>query len=212
MDATEHLHFIAFGGSVVATHSQSISANSTTTYRQRYYHTDALGSVSAITNESGVVVDRYTYTVFGKRSRDALAPIGESSTLEDFYHTRGYTGHEELLESDLIHMNGRVYDAELGRFLSADPNVQAPKSTQNYNRYSYVINNPLKYTDPSGYIFGSLLNKITKEFSRFVKRYGATVFTAAVFALPGSPVVVGFLGSFVASAAIPTMCWTAISD
>jgi hypothetical protein len=49
-----------------------------------------------------------------------------------------------------IHMNGRVYDPQIGRFLSADPHIQDPYNTQSYNRYSYVINNPLKYTDPSG--------------------------------------------------------------
>ncbi|MDR7090662.1 hypothetical protein J2X05_002686 [Cellvibrio fibrivorans] len=48
-------------------------------------------------------------------------------------------------------MNGRVYDPELGRFMSADPFVQAPYNSQSYNRYSYVFNNPLSFTDPSGY-------------------------------------------------------------
>lgn len=48
-------------------------------------------------------------------------------------------------------MNGRVYDPELGRFLSADPLVQSPHNSQSYNRYSYVFNNPLSYTDPSGF-------------------------------------------------------------
>lgn len=48
-------------------------------------------------------------------------------------------------------MNGRIYDPEIGRFISADPYVQFPESTQGYNRYTYVGNNPLSYTDPSGY-------------------------------------------------------------
>jgi len=48
-------------------------------------------------------------------------------------------------------MNGRIYDPKLGRFLQADPIVQAPKNSQNLNRYSYVLNNPLSYSDPSGY-------------------------------------------------------------
>lgn len=64
---------------------------------------------------------------------------------------RGYTGHEQIEEVGLIHMNGRVYDAELGRFLSADPYVQSPYQTNSFNRYSYVWNNPLKYTDPTGF-------------------------------------------------------------
>ena len=59
-------------------------------------------------------------------------------------------------------MNGRVYDPTLGRFLSADPHIQSPYSTQSYNRYSYVSNNPLKYTDPSGYFLGKLFSGIAK--------------------------------------------------
>jgi hypothetical protein len=49
-------------------------------------------------------------------------------------------------------MNGRVYDPMIGRFLSPDPYVQAPDYSQNFNRYSYALNNPLKFTDPSGEI------------------------------------------------------------
>ncbi len=63
---------------------------------------------------------------------------------------RGYTGHEMLPEFDLIHMNGRMYDPILGRMLSPDNYVQDPTNPQNYNRYSYCLNNPLKYTDPDG--------------------------------------------------------------
>ncbi len=63
---------------------------------------------------------------------------------------RGYTGHEHLDEFNLINMNGRVYDPLLGRFMSPDNYIQAPDYTQNFNRYSYALNNPLIYTDPSG--------------------------------------------------------------
>ncbi|MBK7168802.1 MAG: hypothetical protein IPH83_06020 [Gammaproteobacteria bacterium] len=52
---------------------------------------------------------------------------------------------------DLIHMNGRTYDTRLGRFMQADIVVQSPFDTQSYNRYSYLMNNPLNGTDPSGY-------------------------------------------------------------
>jgi len=64
---------------------------------------------------------------------------------------RGYTGHEHLLQFGLINMNGRMYDPLLARMLSPDPFVPNPALSQDYNRYSYVRNNPLKYTDPSGY-------------------------------------------------------------
>ena len=55
-----------------------------------------------------------------------------------------------LTEYDLINMNGRLYDPLLGCFLSTDNFVQEPGSTQSFNRYSYCLNNPLKYNDPSG--------------------------------------------------------------
>ena len=66
---------------------------------------------------------------------------------------RGFTGHESIPNVGLVNMNGRMYDPALGRFLSADPTVQQPMDPANYNRYSYVQNNPLRYTDPTGYSF-----------------------------------------------------------
>ncbi|MFD1631673.1 RHS repeat-associated core domain-containing protein [Pseudopedobacter beijingensis] len=66
---------------------------------------------------------------------------------------RGYTGHEHLLGVALIHMNGRLYDPKLHRFLSPDNYVQDPLNTQNFNRYGYVLNNPLSHVDPSGELF-----------------------------------------------------------
>lgn len=69
------------------------------------------------------------------------------------YLTRGFTGHEHLDDFGLIDMNGRVYDPILSRFLSPDPYVQLPDFSQNLNRYSYCLNNPLKFTDPSGELF-----------------------------------------------------------
>jgi len=77
--------------------------------------------------------------------------------------SRGFTGHEHLENHKhpngaigLIHMNGRVYDPELGVFLSADPFVQFSESTQGFNRYAYVGNNPLSYNDPRGYFVAEL--------------------------------------------------------
>ncbi|GGF25802.1 RHS repeat-associated core domain-containing protein [Flavobacterium limi] len=63
---------------------------------------------------------------------------------------RGYTSHEHLAEVGLIHMNGRLYDPVLRSFLMPDNFIQQPENTQNYNRYAYVLNNPLMYTDPNG--------------------------------------------------------------
>ena len=78
-----------------------------------------------------------------------LSPTLSSSSIS--HPTRGYTDHEHLSEQELIHMNGRVYDHNLGKFISSDPVVQDAKNSQNLNRYSYVLNNPMSYVDPSGY-------------------------------------------------------------
>lgn len=67
-----------------------------------------------------------------------------------FGTNRGFTDHEHLDGIGLIHMNGRVYDPVIGRFLSPDPWIQDPNNSQSFNRYSYVWNNPLRYTDPTG--------------------------------------------------------------
>ena len=75
--------------------------------------------------------------------------VGAEPTL---FLARGYTGHEHLSVFGLINMNARLYDPALGRFLSPDPYVQSPDNSQNFNRYSYCLNNPLRYSDPSGMI------------------------------------------------------------
>ncbi|MBW8331046.1 MAG: RHS repeat-associated core domain-containing protein [Prolixibacteraceae bacterium] len=69
----------------------------------------------------------------------------------ELFADRGFTGHEHLKWFNLVNMNGRLYDPLVGRFLSVDPYIQDPGFTQEYNRYSYCLNNPLRYTDPSGY-------------------------------------------------------------
>ncbi|MGS0535662.1 RHS repeat domain-containing protein [Pseudoalteromonas sp. SaAl2] len=64
---------------------------------------------------------------------------------------RGFTDHEHLDDVEFIHMNGRVYDYNLGRFMSVDPIIQSPTNSQSINPYSYIMNNPLSGTDPTGY-------------------------------------------------------------
>ena len=93
---------------------------------------------------------------------------------------QGFTGHRQMDALGIVHMKGRIYDPTLGRFLQADPFVQAPKNSQNYNRYSYVLNNPMSYTDPSGYFFSSLfkaINSMLGDLAPFV--------AAALMFIPG---------------------------
>ncbi|MFT3740239.1 MAG: RHS repeat-associated core domain-containing protein [Breznakibacter sp.] len=101
-----------------------------------------------MTNEADTEVERLTYDPRGARRNPAdwTQPDIRASHL----FARGYTLHEHLDDYGLINMNGRVYDPLMAQFLSPDPHIQAPGSWMNYNRYAYCLNNPLKYTDPSG--------------------------------------------------------------
>jgi RHS repeat-associated protein len=113
------------------------------------------GTDSAITSPADGLTRR-SYDPFGSPRAAMLnvvtAPHFWGQTLQlDPATRRGFTGHEHLDGTRLIHMNGRAFDYRTGRFLSVDPIVQAPADSQSLNPYSYVFNNPLSGTDPSGY-------------------------------------------------------------
>lgn len=116
---------------------------------------DHLGSIVKLADISGNEVFKASYDAWGKRT----------VTNNTFRFHRGYTGHEHLDEFRLIDMNGRMYDPLLARFLSPDPFVQMPDFSQNFNRYSYCVNNPLIYKDPSGefihLIIGAIIGGVT---------------------------------------------------
>ncbi len=113
-----------------------------------YLHSDNLGSIEATSSKLGQFVNRMSFSDWGKRQ---LSDWKTGSPTDVFATADGYTGHHQLDQHKLVHMGGRVYDPGLGRFLSADLFVQSPYSSQSFNRYSYVANNPLSYVDPSGY-------------------------------------------------------------
>ena len=96
--------------------------------------------------------EKFSYDAWGN-SRDPYTWTG-TNTLHPMFD-RGFTGHEHLFGFGLINMNGRMYDPVMSSFLSVDNYVQAPDNSQNFNRYAYCLNNPLKYTDPSGEVFGA---------------------------------------------------------
>jgi RHS repeat-associated protein len=114
----------------------------------RYHQQDRLGSTVAVTDEAGAVIERQFYDPWGQRRNGDGSP---SASLRSLDHRHGYTGHEHIDAVGLVNMNGRVYDPTIGRFMSADPTVPDPSDGQQYNRYSYVVNNPNGYVDPSGY-------------------------------------------------------------
>ncbi|MFT4924636.1 MAG: RHS repeat-associated protein [Phenylobacterium sp.] len=135
--------------------------NSQVDERYEYSHRDHLGSIDKVTDGDGNILLTTSFNSFGQRR--GLDWQGELSGQDykdllkssGIHVSLGFTGHEMLDMVGLIHMNGRVYDPTLGRFLSPDPFIQAPELSQSYNRYSYVMNNPLSLTDPTGYFWDS---------------------------------------------------------
>ena len=130
--------------------------------RFNFLHKDYLGSILAITDFDKNILEQRHFDAWGNFTHLKVGGneyIGDD--LKSFLKTqverygglivdRGYTSHEHLYGVELIHMNGRLYDSHLQRFLNADENIQDPYNTQNYNKYGYVMNNPLMYNDPSG--------------------------------------------------------------
>ena len=154
-----------------------------------YALTDNLSSYVRLYTENGTAVFSAGYDAWGRQTARQIALASLPSSLSAFTFHRGYTGHEMLPAFGLINMNaafkreqsdaridsvereqrrpqanGRLYDPAIARFLSPDNYVQLPDNAQNFNRYSYCLNNPLKYVDPSGefwhLIIGSVIGGI----------------------------------------------------
>ena len=126
--------------------SEHVGSGATNGYY--YLHRDYLGSIMLITDANGNAKEKRHFDAWGNIVK---LTDGANNTLEKLtFLDRGYTGHEHLQGVGLIHMNGRLYDPKLRRFLAPDNYIQDLGNTQNFNRYGYVLNNPLMYTDPSG--------------------------------------------------------------
>ncbi|MEM7194248.1 MAG: RHS repeat-associated core domain-containing protein, partial [Pseudomonadota bacterium] len=196
--SVEHKYHIPIRGGVIGVVTKTDS-----NIRTNYIHRDYLDSVVAITDETGLMQDRFHYDPFGKRRTAILIGDNASDVLSKNTIWRGYTGHREMAGVDLIHMGGRVYDANIGRFISADPHIQSPLNQQSFNRYSYVLNNPFAFTDPSGYFFSKIKNlfkkvgsifkkairivkKVVKKVTKFIRKHLRTIaaISIAVFVPP----------------------------
>ncbi|MDD5150456.1 MAG: FG-GAP-like repeat-containing protein [Flavobacterium sp.] len=160
-----------------------------TTQNYLYLHRDYQGSILAITDATGAVLEKRLFDAWGAiiSVQDGAGNTLNGLTILD----RGYTGHEHLQSVGLINMNGRLYDPKLHRFLQPDNYVQDPSDTQNYNRYGYCINNPLKYVDINGESFWKWLSSNWRTVVTVV----AAVATAAIIVASmgtATPLVVGF--------------------
>ncbi|MBL4660381.1 MAG: hypothetical protein JKY19_08495, partial [Alcanivoracaceae bacterium] len=184
-------------------------SNSRQRWDFNYLLKDHIGSTHTITNRFGNVISQMSFNAWGQRrhlpsaGNNGVIPINQvwnfnalGGLRDDIEATtnRGFTGHEHFDQVGIIHMNGRIYDPTIGRFLQADPIIQDPYNTQSLNRYSYVMNNPLSYTDPTGYsrlrkgvIFNTVATIVisvflpgsTAIFGSSVQA-GATLFSSAV--------------------------------
>jgi RHS repeat-associated protein len=150
----------------------SISPTAAGTRNGRLYLKDHLGSVIGVADEAGNVLQRLSYDAWGRRrntdgSDDSWASLGTIANNQD---NSGYTGHEQLDQLGLVHMNARLYDPITGRHTSADPTVPDPANGQAFNRYSYVLNNALSFTDPTGL---APLDKRPQDTEEGAVRYAA---------------------------------------
>jgi RHS repeat-associated protein len=141
-------HYIAAESSMVI-HTRFANNATPQTY---YVVNDHLSSHTTVTDGNGGPVVAQSFDAYGKRrgSNWTGAPSAGDLTAIASVTRRGFTGHEHLDDLGLVHMNGRVEDPTLGRFLSADPLTRQGDDTQAFNRYSYVKNNPLTLVDPTG--------------------------------------------------------------
>lgn len=130
--ATENIYL---GSSVLAIRERAYSASDPVT---KFQHTDALGSPVAVTDTTGTVIDRTNWEPYG-------TAINKAS-----YEGIGYTGHVMDGATELVYMQQRYYDPQIGLFLSVDPVTAYSNPVGMFNRYRYANNNPYKFTDPDG--------------------------------------------------------------
>lgn len=141
--AMKEVHYINVGGETIAIYTKP----ATGTADLKYMHADNLGSPHVITSGTQAVLETLSFDTWGNRRNATTWTPGTATSQIN----RGYTDHEQLDKVSLVHMGGRVYDPIVARFASPDPFVQSAGLSQNHNRYSYVLNNPLRLVDPTGY-------------------------------------------------------------
>lgn len=180
-DYADHCEFINNGSKVLTylggplgTFAVVVTENGTNTIH--YIHKDHLGSWTTITDAEGNVEQELSFDAWGN-FRNPYTWTGANAVHPMF--DRGFTGHEHLYGFGLINMNGRMYDPIMSSFLSVDNYVQSPDNSQNFNRYAYCLNNPLKYTDPSGEFFWLVPN------IGYSKEGGLSFGLTAAVGLPG---------------------------
>lgn len=119
-----------------------------------FYHADELGSITALTDGTGIVRERYAYDTFGQPNITGPGPDGQMDTADDvalsesaFGNPYAFTARELEPDSGLYFYRARYYDPHIGRFIQEDPIGFAGGDI---NLYRYVFNSPMNFTDPTG--------------------------------------------------------------
>ena len=138
-----------------------------------FVHADHLGSASVITDANGEVVRRLQYGPWGSQRLNQAVTVSEGSDPSE-----GYTGQRYSSGTGLLYYGARFYDPEIGRFIQPYSMVPDPTSPQTLNRYTYVRNDPLNRTDPTGNFsiggfFGGVGRAIGGAFSAIGNFFGA---------------------------------------
>ncbi|SIS56519.1 RHS repeat-associated core domain-containing protein [Chryseobacterium shigense] len=173
-------HIIYIGGNPYEANIVYLKNFTETNGSYKFLHKDYIGSILAISDEAGNKLEQRHFDAWGNFTHLQIgngAIITDKSSIDNasLLVDRGYTSHEYFAEVGIIHMNGRLYDPLLRRLLNADENIQDPYNTQNYNKYGYVLNNPLMFNDPSGEFWQFLAIPIVKALVFAVVSYTATI-------------------------------------
>ncbi len=200
-------HLMYIGGSPYESDIVLIKDFVNATAKYVFLHKDYLGTILAISSDTGAILEQRhfdawgVFTHFSNIYGATTPPLGAGGLLID----RGYTSHEHLQDVGIIHMNGRLYDPLMRRFLNADENIQDPYNTQNYNKYGYVMNNPLLFNDPSGeIIFLGIAMALVVKAMIIGAAVGLASYTIGL-ALTGN------LWRFSGGGALKAMFWGAVS-
>jgi len=196
-------HILYIGGTPYESNIIYVKYNNETNGSYKFLHKDYIGSILAISDEAGNKLEQRHFDAWGNFTHLKIgnspvitdkALIAQTSLLID----RGYTSHEHLMDVGIIHMNGRLYDPLLRRFLNADENIQDPINTQNYNKYGYVMNNPLMYNDPNGEWFFAISLPVLIVGALKAVVIGGLIYTAMA-AVTGNASKAGFLKTVLTS-------------
>jgi len=210
-------HILYIGGSPYESNIVYLKDLGQTSGSYKFLHKDYIGSILAISDENGKKLEQRHYDAWGNITH---VKIGDGAIITDqagilseannLILDRGYTSHEHFAAVGVLHMNGRLYDPLLRRFLNADENIQDPTNTQNYNKYGYVMNNPLMYNDPSGEFLMWLLGAFVGGYLNGVAANGGqwnpgkwnweSTWSAVLGGAIGGAAVSGALGNIVSNA------------